>query len=504
MSLLRSAPPIARPMVTRTGVLMLPSPGNVAAPPIVRPPSDFNFDLGTNPAVKGWPATNNQFANFGADRDWTYNFRDPNESFSGIRWQPTWFDVIGWNAAGWEPAGGEVYRLYRKGDSGQAAHTIVLECEANTAAVPVGDPVVVFQKWNDGDWNMGTLDLNGYKLPLRTKMTCVGGWGEWWNDGRGRRVIELDAGQELPWFDHYPGFYESQYARRSQVQCRHWSFFKGRNNKELRHPLGWFTDISKNQVLANGGYLMLGGMQAVPTWWDYSWEWNRMGASLVEELWRLECEGLAEYFGDTDPRRCAVEFENEPTIRYTDGWEDEQNQSGQWLIGYGRLLREVWYPIARRAYGPDRTLVLKSTVWGGLNSLIDEFDFPCPPGDNAHLVHHNYPGQIRSPMGLLDWSNISHSEWAADQVRAKISSLGYLGGGATELAGDYNGESWRVGQQIGRQLTSYTRRDLYCFFWSMVGDGYRSSEVQNINGRSIEAFRRDIAPYARRAEIMTV
>jgi hypothetical protein len=41
------------------------------------------------------------------------------------------------------------------------------------------------------------------------------------------------------------------------------------------------------------------------------------------------------------------------------------------------------------------------------------------------------------------------------------------------------------------------------FTWAMTGDSVRCSEIQKIGGRRIEAYRRGIARYARRAEIMT-
>lgn len=481
-------------MVTRAGGLLTNAPANIAAPPIVRPPSGLAFDMATG-SKKGWPGSNNQFENFGADRDWANNFSDPQNSFAAIRNQFTWFAIQGFEGQ-WEPAGGDVNRIYRKGASGQDARTLVMECGPNPAAVPVGDKVVLFRSTSPGDIQGGSLNLSGYNLPLRQKMTCTASSGSAWGDGNGTRIIELDAGQALPGIDYYPAKYSGGWYEKSVLQHRHWSFYSNSAAKQLRHPLGLYTDIARNQVLANGGYFVSGGVQFQPTWTDWSREYRLMGASLIEELWRLECEGLANYYGDTDPRRMAVELENEPTSE----WHDVGDGPG-----YGDLLPDVWHGIARQVWGPERTLIVKSSGFGGLNTLLNEFDFRCPAGDNSHLVIHNYDNQIQGPGGFYGWTDIGQTDWIAQQVRAKINELGYRGGGSTELGVDIgrsNGDYDR-GQRLGRLLTSFTANDLYMFSWSMVGDAVRCSDIYSINGHSIEAYWPNVRPYARRAGIMT-
>lgn len=220
------------------------------------------------------------------------------------------------------------------------------------------------------------------------------------------------------------------------------------------------------------------------------------GGTLVDELWRLECEGLAYYLGNTDPNRLAVELENEPTRENHDVGDGP---------GYLDLLPTVWYPIARTAWGAERTLVLKATDFGSLNTLIDTFDFAPPAGDNAHLVVHGYDNQMRGPGGgIYGWTDISQTDWIADQIRQKINALGYKGGGATELGVDANRASGDAdrGQRMGRLLTSFTAKDLYLFAWSMTGDSVRCSGVENINGHNIETYYSGLRPYARRAGIM--
>lgn len=497
MPIIRSASTPSGPMVARGGGPLFNSPSNVAAPPIVTPPSEFNFDMATA-SKRGWPGSNNQFENFFAARDWTANFADQQESFAGIRWQPTWHYLMGFEGR-WEPAGGDVYRVYRKGTAGADVRTLVFECSPNPAAIPPGEQIVFWQSFSEGDYSPNAqLNLSGYNLQLRQKLTVSRSVGSAYANTAGRRIIEIDTGQSLPAIDYTPPTYSVQgWWTARQLQFRHWAFYKNSATKELRHPLGQMTDLSINSVLKNNGYVMLGGNQGQPTWIDTTREYNKLGASLMEEFWRLECEGLAHYFGDTDPRRLAVETENESVVP----WNGDASNP----IGYGRLLKEMIYPIARQAWGPERTIVLKGGGWSGLNAMLADFDFVVPQGHNCHLCIHNYDNQITGPGGQYGWTDIGQTDWIASQIKAKITALGFKGGGATEMGVDKGRVTNAAdrGQRYGRLMTSFTNRDLYIFTWSLVGDNVRCSSIQTINGKSIEAYDRDIAPYARRAGIIT-
>ena len=193
----------------------------------------------------------------------------------------------------------------------------------------------------------------------------------------------------------------------------------------------------------------------------------------------------------------AVELENEPTRE----WHDVGDGPG-----YGDLLGPVWHGIARQVWGPERTLIVKSSNFGSLNTMLDEFDWSPPAGDNCHLVHHSYDNQVRGPGGYYGWTDIGQTDWMAQQVRAKINALGFKGGGTTEIGVDIGRSDgdWDRGQRLGRILTSYTRENLYAFAWSMVGDAVRCSDIFAVNGYRIEAFWPEVRPYARRAGIMNV
>lgn len=485
-------------LTSRAGLPLLGGESN-SAPAILTAPAGVLFDMTTQ--RRGVPAVNDQFEALTYARDWPFCFNHPLEGFAGVRWQPTWMHAEGFFGA-WEPAQGHIFRAYRKGASGQDAQTLVLVSGPNPAPIPAGDPVVLFTAAQEGNTDrVASLNLNGFNVPLRQKLTCLRSTPSTVYDPNGQRVVELDMGAPLPAIDYVPPAQPNTWYASSTFQLRHWSFYADASTKRLRHPLGWFSDISLNSILANGGYVMLGGNQFIPTWRDWTLEYQDMGASLVEELWRKEQEGLADLFGATDPRRLAVELENEPTRE----WRAIGNGPG-----LGDLLPDVWYGIARQVWGPARTLVVKGAGFGSLDYL-DEFDFTCPQGHNAMLACHNYDGQIHWPNGVMNWEAISNSNWMADKLAARIAALGYRGGGYTELGVgqtewyDYSrpiSEDER-GRRLGRCLTSLTNRGLFLFAWGLVGDNNISVEIRNIDGRQIEAYRTGIAPYARRAGITT-
>jgi hypothetical protein len=244
-------------------------------------------------------------------------------------------------------------------------------------------------------------------------------------------------------------------------------------------------------------------LQGQPTWYDWTEDYRNFGASLVEELWRMECQGLADYFGSVDPAKVAVELENEPTR----SWGTES--AG---VGYGDLLPDVWYGMARQIWGADRTLVVKGTNFGGLDDLLATYDFTNPTGHRTHLVTHNYDGQPHYPNGnALNWGNIGETNWYADQLKKKIVDLGYTGGGMTEFgAGTHEWWDYNIvvsdaerGRRHGRILTSLTNQGLYLFPWGSVGDNHNASGIYNIDGHDIEAYHPGLRPYANRANSTT-
>ncbi len=499
MAILSSGGGLILPMSSAIGPLTN-APPNIAAPAIVTPPSDLVFNMAT--ARPGVPGINDQFTNFERPREWEYTFKHPTQGFAGIRWQPTWKRADGYFGS-WEPAEGEIYRIQRKASSGANQQVLVLTCGPNTATIPTGEKVVLWNVPFNGAVNrtMSSMNLSGYSLPLLSKLTVSGGAGSAQYDADGRRMIEINTGTNLPAIDYTVPTNEDG---GSQMRHRHWAFYKNTATKEMRHPIGWYCDISINSAIANGGYIMLGGVQHIPTWYDWTEDYRNFGATLTEELWRLECEGLARAFAGVDPRKYAVELENEPTQSY--GTSDG-------LPGYGTLLPDVWYGIARQVWGQEPTLVVKATSYGTLDSLRDEFDFRCPAGENAHLVTHNYDGQAHGQPGnyVMDFSDIGQSDYYAGVLASKITELGYKGGGMTEM-GAYPFEWYNYdskvsleerGRRMGRFLTSLTSKGLYNFYWgTLYGDPTQSLDCASfytIDGHNIEALHTEMRPYAARA-----
>lgn len=498
MPLLRSASGTIRPMATLAGVPLLNSPSSVAAPPLVVAPSEQLFAMQS--ARPGVPGINDQFEFLGVSRDWPLNFASTTEGFAGIRWQPTWMAIEGFYGQ-WEPAEGNVYRVQRKGTTGQDAQTLVFTCGPNTATIPVGDKVVIYHAIGDGEpERTNSFNLAGYNMPTRTKMTVTACTPSAANDVNGRRIIEVDAGTALPAIDYTTTTFAGQYADKTNLALRHWSFYANSATNQLRHPLGWFHDITVNSIIANGGYCILGGLQFAPTWNDWTRQYNAFGASLTEELFRLECEGLAYHFGNTDPKKLAVDLMNAPNSSWAASGGD---------AGYGQLLQDVFYPTARTAWGAARTLIVKPAGYGGMNSLLSEFNFTCPAGDNAHLAVANFDGQITWPNGTINFSAIDQTNWMADQLKQKIVSLGFAGGGMTAV-GVAPHEIWdnsvlvaddERGRRLGRVLTSMTGQGLYAFAWGHCGDYYNVAGVRTVDGKNIEAYNTGLAPYARRSGI---
>lgn len=496
--------------IAEGGLIFSPSPANLTAPPIVQPPTDLVFNMAqTRPGV---PGINDQFENLTRARDWTQNFKHPTEGFAGIRWQPGgWKRADGYYGS-WQPAEGEIFRIQRKGTTGADLRTLVFTCGPNDAAIPVGDSVVCWYVPSNGgvDKAQTSFNLSGYNLPLLSKLTVSASTGSATYDANGRRIVEVIADQDLPAIDYtVPTFSESNTTWR-RMRLRHWSFYRNSATKAMRHPLGWFCGITLDNILPNGGYCMLGGIQHIPTWYDWTAEYRNFGASLTEELYKMEMQGLADRLGNTDPRKLAVEIpENESTKQWAD------SSSG---VGYGTLLKSFFYPIARQIWGQERTLVLKATAFGSLDSMRDEFDFRCPTGENAHLATHNYDGQAHMHNNnnlAINFGNIGQTDYYAEQLAKKITDLGYKGGGMTEM-GAYPQEWWDYsikvsqeerGRRMGRMLTSFTNKGMYLFYWGMLGGDPTTSldmaSIYTIDGANIGAVRPLMRPFASRGGLTT-
>lgn len=448
--------------------------------PIIPPKTTaFNMAQG-KPGVPGFFAVGDNMAK---RRDLSFNFRNSSNGFSAVRWCPSWIRTDS-NPAYWEPAGSDIYNVKRKGPSGVDAQTLVFTCSPNTALIPNGDSVVIWEA--DSDVSViqsSNYDLSGFALPVRSKLIVTNCIPSQAYNLNGRQVVEIQMGAILPAIDFSPAFFTTNGVSKSPLQMRHWSFYKDEANGILRNPIAYYAKLTQD-ALSGGAYVMLGGNQWAPSNYDWSKDYFNFGASLIEELYRKECEGLADIFGNSDTNKLAVELEN----NVIHAWNTVNVTTG-----YKVLLDDVFYPIARAAWGDDRTICVKCS--GGLDGMVNVFDWKPPTGSNTHLVAHGNDGNINGPNGIIDFSSIAESDWLAEEIREKIISLGFAGGGIIDLSIDDVADIFDKSERFGRVLTSMTNAQLYTFFTGV-------SDTFTIDGSRIEALYPEMRQFARRAGLV--
>lgn len=458
------------------------------ASPIKKDP--LQFLIGTNDL--GRPGIVDYGNSMEKERDWEYSYINPNEGFMGVRWCPSWIrtDI---QAAAWQPAGADIYRVQRKGNAGADARTLVLTCSPNSAQIPAGDPVVIWEASADDTVSTNTThDFNGYNLQLKSKLNISACIPSLLYDINGRQIIEIDTGEVLPVIDYLPPFFTNNFGvHKSTMQLRHWQFYVNSANKQLRLPFPYFFQNTRKAVLS-GANVILGGNQWAPTNYDWSKDYFNFGASLTEELFRKECEGLANYFNDLPPSHLAVELEN----KVFHHWENIGS-----TIGYKSLLNDVWYPIARTAWGQERTLIVKGP--GNANGTLSYFDWSPPNGERAHLAVHANNTELVGPNGGISLASIAESDWLAVALRDKINDLGFSGGGVTELRIDYPNNTVDKAKKMGRVLTSFKNNNLYTWYYGHIGTNPdftpNVADVFSVNGFRIEALFPEMRAHASRA-----
>lgn len=498
------------PLVSGRGALA-PAPGNVAAPAIVTPPAGLLWDLmsAANASKSAYPLSNNQYDGIalrlgGENRDWNATLNGPVHRYSGCRYYYAWLSIPVDSYPQWQPSWRRVWRVYRKGTSGQALRTLVFECEHNTAAVPTGDQVwfVMNDTYNGGLLPDAAWNIGGYSLSMKTKMACSGSTGSTDQPISSRSYVEVSFPQDLPAINYSPPLYkpESWAADEPRLWLVHHSFYANAATKTLRFPYSWHFEICKSDVVGNGGHLILGGLQGIPTWRCWTKLMNMCDAALVTELYRMEQQALADFFGATDPRRVMNELENEPV-------EDWVRTDGK--VGFRQNLLDVLYPTARSAWGAERTFLLKGTSYGSINSLRDQWDLDNDAhfgGGSNMLGNHNYNGQPRWPNSSRElwWDHYPDCQQHATWLHDAITRGHFKGGGMSEL-----GVSNAVtpidsrGRMLGKMHTAMHERNLFVAYWGLTGDHYNCSylyrDVEGANGALVEAVWPELRPYAGKA-----
>lgn len=513
-----------RPVLSAGRALNGP-PGNVAAPAIVTPPSGMLFDYMTadGGAKAQFPLTNNQFENLtlqinGRYRDWNATLNNPQHRYGGVRAQPTWITQLFQNHnidgqwitstayPSWQPAFRRVFRAYRKGASGQALRTLVFECEHNTARVPVGDTVWFYMgtDWPGGATADASVNLGGFSLPMKQKMACSGGAGAAETPIDSRSTVEVTFNQDLPainWTS--PTFQIADWSPpEPRLHLVHHSFYADAATKAMRHPLGWHRDVLKFDVLRNGGHVVIGGLQDIPTWRCWTKKMNMIDRTLIAELYRMEQQGLAAEYGDTDPRKLANELENEPVEDWTMAAPN---------IGFRDSLLNYLYPISRSAWGAERTLILKGSGFGSIDNLYSEWDLSNDThfGTGLNLLgNHNYTDQAHVE-GLNGGRQLWYDDFADCQLHAsrlsdKVSAGAFKGGIVTEWSALNAYETALRGRMIGKFHTAMYRRGIPVTYWDLVGDAYAfswlSETVPGAVGKLVQAVDEPLRPFCGRAE----
>lgn len=506
------------PLVSGRGPLSN-APGNLAAPAIVQPPAALAWDYASaeGGAKLQWPLTNNQFDGLvvhtgdGAQRDWAATLSGTQERYGGVRYYYAWTNIdyqdlgegptLGY--PDWQPAFREVYRVTRKGSSGQAARTLVFECMHNTLSIPAGDTVWFYMStdWSGGVDPARSVNVGGFNLPLLGKLTCSGSTGSTgsWSS---HSFVEVTFDQDLPAVDWWSPTYvwEDWLAPLPKLTLVHHSFYADARNKVLRYPYSWHYYVLRDEVLGNGGHLILGGYQGKPVWRDWTHLFNWMG-DLAVELYRMEKEALADFFGATDPRFVLEEMENEPVVDWLDNMSEDKP------LGTRRAIKEIMYPTSRTAWGPERSFLIKGTSFGSINSIRDEWDFDNDRdfgGGNNFVGNHNYDDQAKYPDGRNLWYGAREDcDYHAGLLIDAVNRGKFKGG----VMSEWGVPNWVAdperGQKHGRLHTAMAAAGIPMAYWDLTGDHYGCAwlytDVPGKEGKKVQAIIPEMRPYTGRA-----
>ena len=499
--------------------------GNLTAPVIV---GQTRLDLSR---LLEWPVTNNQYETFSRSRDWAQTLRGPLHRYSGVRIQPTWHLINAGAYTGWQPAMNRVKRIWRKGATGGLQRILVLTMEVNTNQIPVGDKCWFYHLAETGTFE-GSMskaaDLEiypGFRLRLR-------GTGDLYtitacrpspvNSGYEGVIseVEITFPQDLPaidftpqqWNPHawWPGHLESK------LIFVHHSFYADASTKRLRYPLSWHFSILRDDVVKNGAAAIDGGIQRLPTWDCLTTMANKLdNHSLWFDLYRLEQEGKAEQLGDLDPALFATELENEAV----EDWTDEAARSDTSLpdpaaaIGLRTSLLEYMIPIARAAWGPERTVIVKGTGFGGLDG-VRQFDLNVAsafPGQRFLLGNHNYAGSFAphiSDGGRQLWYlSRADADEHARQLADKAAAMGFDGAIMTEWSSPNTTAATDRGKEIGMLHTALYAKGIPVCYWDLVPDLFGFADLYNdvpgSEGVTVQAVAPELRQYCGRANRTT-
>jgi len=473
---------------------------NIAAPAIVTPPAAKLFDYS---AKLDWPMTNNQFDNLGLSRDWYWTLNGTQHRYGGVRYQPTWQFKGRGAFPGWQPAIDRVDRVYRKGASGAALRTLVFEREHNTNQIRAGDTCWLYLVGDfEGSANPATsVDVGGFSLPLKKKLTVAACTPSPDNPADSKSYVEVTFTQDLPAVNYTPPALGTNDPKLLFV---HHSFYADATTRRLRYPLSWHLDILKNDVLGNGGHVVVGGLQRIPTWACWTTWANYIGDyGLVFEQYRMEQEGLAYHFAGSDPTRLVNELENEAVLTWTPTTDQP--------LGLRQSLIDYMMPIARTAWGPDYTLIAKAGGFGGLNDIWAwDIDVAATFGDsNVLLGNHNYASNYaprRRGGNQLWYDDTSDCNYHMDSLKSIASTYKFKGAIITEYSAPNTDPVDLRGRFLGKFHSAATRAGIPLCYWDLVGDLFGCSWLgTNVPGApataNVQRIEPELWPYCGKAGI---
>jgi hypothetical protein len=142
-------------------------------------------------------------------------------------------------------------------------------------------------------------------------------------------------------------------------------------------------------------------------------------------------------------------------------------------------------PIARTAWGPDRTQLIGGTGFKGLDGLR-KFDINIPatfPGLRALLENHNYAGNYAphiSDGGRQLWYlSRADADEHAKQVSDKAAAMGFDGAIMGEWSSPNTTAAADRGREIGMLHTALSAKGIPCCYWDLVPDLFGFADLYN-------------------------
>lgn len=399
----QSAPLIVAAATGTIPVVTYPSVQSSVIAPIVRPGFNPNLNLMYN---------NEQFDNFWKNpRDWT-NTVDLAYSgkggVGGYRNQPSWRKTLGsYGQVGAYPQWALAFRIIMSVSARPGSSNIVdIFTNAGHDIFAAGEP---FLFWIPAVSDDSSVQANtffpfaGWNFPLKQILTIVDSTSSTWVDSTGTPIknsagtsqtvhkygIQLPDGVTVPsgfFWDNRAGI-TAKSLTSPILYGRHNSFYVNAVTKQAPWQIAQMLDVAQYQVCANGGVFVYGGDQGEPTYFDYWRERNNFGDAIAYQF----LSGEMEYVGGRiakfpDPSLAAVETENETTGPWTNVINGVDN-------GVRDMIVNFTIPGWRAAVGPNVTIIVKGTSFGGITWALANFDIVFPNDGPYCFAAHAYARQ---------------------------------------------------------------------------------------------------------------